>query len=159
MPAVRRAGPGRKRPSWLWLGPLALLGVTSVLAVGCGDSDGSESDDEKAVAKTMRSYFTAIIDSKGEDACELLTSSQQRRLPTQTPKDDDCIAFVDNYFPPTGRRFFTVGSKRVFKKDIPDLAISVKVEGDRATARAGRAKGQFGLIKQDGRWKISNLGL
>jgi hypothetical protein len=129
-----------------------------LVLAGCGGSGGG-SGAEKDVAGALRSYFTAIIDSDGEKACSLLTASQQRRLPNQTAKDDDCQEFVDNYFPPTGRRFFTVGSKRVFKEDIPKLAISVKVNGDHATARAGRAKGQFGLTKQGGQWKISNLGL
>lgn len=146
-------------------GRLGLVGLLVVLAglgvSACGGS--SESDSVKQakddVASSLRSYFTAIIDSDGAKACGLLTRSQQRAIPRQTPADDDCQEFLTNYFPTTGRRFFAVGTERVFKNDIPELKIAVEVAGRHAIATPGDAKGKFGFTKQPGGWKISDLGL
>jgi hypothetical protein len=152
MRAVNRGNSGDRRYS----ARLAVIAVSAlVLLPGCGGG-GAKSQ----VQSTVRDYYSAIIDGKGDKACSLLTQSQQRRLAALTRKDDDCVEYLTNsVFPTTGRRFFQIGGTRVFKKDIADLPISVKVNGDRATAKAGRAKGSFGLTKVGGQWKISYLSL
>ena len=107
---------------------------------------------------TVREYFTAIINDDGAKACSLVEPEQQRELVAQTPRKESCEQFLSNFFPKSGRRYFTMGSNKVYEEDLDDLRVEVRVTGDRATAKPRGAEGTFGLTKRSGGWKISDLG-
>lgn len=120
--------------------------VVLVLAAGCG---GSQPDE------VVRDYLAAIVDRDGERACGQLSEAlradiERARAARRTGRGCADIMELAAGLNPS-----------LTKRDVEDLEIRVREDGDRARATLenpfARREETLGLVKDGGGWKISTL--
>jgi hypothetical protein len=119
----------------------------ALAATACGEG-GSDEDDVK---KTVNGVYDALADKDAGKVCDSLSQAGRRRYTKTAPKGQDC------------EQVFKVGLS--FAGDALEDAeraevTRVRVKGDRATAsvRYKTETGRIELLKEDGSWKLNDLG-
>lgn len=137
------------------------LALTLALASGCGsdESDGSASGGEQdEIKQIFDSWQASFIAGDGEAVCSRLTASGQREIVAAKQSapgagsDASCEEVV---------RALVRQSKEAGLEQQPSRAVSVRVDGDTATAMvsdAGRKPQPVRFVKQDGEWKLPSAG-
>lgn len=131
-----------------------------VLTPGCGsdDSDGSARSEEDQIKQVFDDWQASFIAGDGEAVCSRLTSSGQQEILAAKGSapgagaDATCEEVV---------RALVQESNEAGLEQQPSRAVSVKIDGDKATAMvsdAGRAPQPVKLVKQDGEWKLPSAG-
>jgi hypothetical protein len=138
----------------------SVLAVTLVLPTGCGsdDSDGSASSEEDRIKQVFDDWQASFIAGDGDAVCSRLTASGRQEIvaakqsaPGAGP-DASCEDVV---------RAIVAESKEAGLEQQPSRAVSVRIDGDTATAMvsdAGRKPQPVELVKQDGEWKLPSAG-
>jgi hypothetical protein len=149
-----------------------ILVFVFVLALGgCGGSD------EESVEGVVRAYLDAFAEQDGDAACEHLNADarlelylaflvadieEAQRVGIDADADDD---------PEEYRRQINAACPRIVEKvtsaargsELESLRLAevadVRVEGDRAFVRIEGASQVPTLVKEDGEWRISDLGI
>jgi hypothetical protein len=134
-----------------------IVALVLVMVAGCG-SDDSPAKEKDHVRETVNRWEVSLTRGKGDAVCAQLTKAGRDELLLirggrgGIPIDASC--------PLTVRGMFE-GTKNIDTKPKPPRVISVRLDGDRATAEVstgGFRPTPIGLAKQDGEWMISSPG-
>lgn len=131
--------------------PLAVALVALTLG-GCGSKAG----DEKAVERTVKGVYDALADKDAKRVCDSISETGRRRLSRSSPARGGKPQSCEQLFSIT-LAFAGDQLKQAKNVDVSD----VTVHGDQAKATVSyqRSKSDVGLVKEDGRWKLSGLDL
>ena len=128
-----------RRVATLLVGAVALFGVAA-----CG---GSDEDDAKDVVKD---FMNGLADEDGQKVCDQLSQSAKEPIERSGA---DC-----------GEQFEGLAREATQenKDQLKDIDPDVSVDGDEATAKVpnigGPGESEIKLKKEDGDWKITDLG-
>jgi hypothetical protein len=134
----------------------SMLALLSTIAA-CGSSDSSEAENARA-RQAVDDWQADLTRGDGEAACSRLTKAGLEELllirgsTGGIPADAGCPQVV---------RLMRRGAQRTGARLRPAKTVSVRVDGDRATAQVstnGFRPVPVGLAKQNGEWKISSPG-
>ena len=122
------------------VGAIALLGVA---ACGGGDDEGDAED-------TVREFTTALADKDGKKACDQLAEDAKNQFEQSGQKCEDLLQLA----------FASISEEE--RNQLRDIEPDVSVDGDNATAKVPNigeeGDSEIKLKKEDGDWKISDLG-
>jgi hypothetical protein len=101
------------------------------------------------VTATFQDYFEAVADGDGDTACGLLTEDAQSEI-LEEVGGGDCEEAVEQ-----AEEELNDDQKDELRDIEPE---EVDVDGDRATISVEGADGEVELEREDGEWRISDLG-
>ena len=123
-----------------------LLGMLALSA--CGDGAGKE----RAIRKTVESYYAAFAAKDAASVCGSMSDSAKRQM-DEAPgtAGKGCEQVMRLVFSSVGSRLDVLREARV-----ADVAIN----GDRATATVDfrNQAGRLGLVREGERWKVDDVG-
>ncbi|HYP47696.1 MAG TPA: nuclear transport factor 2 family protein [Thermoleophilaceae bacterium] len=126
----------------------AALGLALALGlVGCGEGKG----DEEQVTSTVNGVYDALADKDADQVCDSLSAAGKRQITRGADRSLSC----EEVF----KRGLSLAGDAL--KDAKRAEVTqVKVEGDKATASVKYKKetGKVELLKEDGKWKLNDLG-
>jgi Domain of unknown function (DUF4878) len=127
--------------------PTVVLAALVLLAAGCGGGSGPD--------ETVRAYLDAIVDQNGERACRQLTAELRRDIESSAAARASGRSCADVMALAAGL------NPGLSSKEVEDLEIDVKEDGDRATATfenpLSRREETIDLLRSNDDWKISTL--
>lgn len=147
----------------------AIVATACALVVsGCGGSSdettetaagAGASNAKQQIATTFARWQKDFIAGRGDAACAKLTSSAKR----------DEVAQLHKIFPdvrsgascPEALRAVAAATRRAALKQQPAVVVSVRVQGEEATAMvsdAGRPAQAFPFAHERGEWKLATAG-
>ena len=129
---------------------MTILALGCAFAAGCGGEDESTPEDE--VRSAVRSYFTAVAESKPDEACAHLTRGAQQAL-----SDEVSAAFADapRLSCPEAARELAVDVAPEDRPILLDPVIeTVRIEGDRATAEVQQMVDPVPLVRVGDEWRV-----
>jgi hypothetical protein len=141
-------------------GAVALSALAFAAAPGCGSDDdgGSAASEEDRIKQVFDDWQASFIAGDGDAVCSRLTASGQQEIvaakqsaPGAGP-NASCEEVV---------RAIVKESNEAGLEQQPSRAVSVRIDGDTATAMvsdAGREPQPVKLVKQDGEWKLPSAG-
>ena len=145
--------PGRE-----YCAPVRRLTILSaVLALASGAAAcGSSEDDKKEVEKTINGLYDAFAKKDGDKVCDSLSQKQKDALTRGTRRSgggqscEDILGFTFAFLP--SKRLQATKNAKV---------TDVEIDGDKATATVENQgkRGGIGLVKEDGKWLVSDFNL
>jgi hypothetical protein len=136
------------------------LALTLALVPGCGsdDSSGSARSEEDEIKQVFDAWQASFIAGDGKAVCSRLTASGKREIlaAKASLQGGGTAASCEEVVRAIVRRSDEAGLDQQ-----PSRAVSVRIEGDTATAMvsdAGRKPQPVKFIKQDGEWKLPSAG-
>lgn len=139
------------------LGMSLAFAAAMVPAAGCGDDGGgsgsgpaSATGDEASIRKLFKDFEAAYQAGDGERACRMLTAAARAEAAGLRGDGQTCQQSVAR-----------IGATMGDIEQQPSKILSVRVDGDRATASisdAGRPPVELPFVREDGGWKIAELG-
>ncbi len=130
----------------------ALAAVVAALGlVACG---GGSSGDEDEVKKTVNGIYDALGAKDADKVCASLSERGKREVTSGSPRRGKKRMTCEQVFS------FGLSFAGDALKDAGDAKVTkVEVDGSKATATVNFRKqsGKVGLVKEDGKWKVSDL--
>jgi len=122
------------------VGAIALLGVA---ACGGGGDEGDAED-------TVKEFAGALADKDGKKACDQLAQDAKDQFEQAGQKCEDLLQLA----------FASISEEE--RNELRDIDPDVSVDGDNATAKVPNigeeGEAEIKLKKEDGDWKITDLG-
>ena len=131
---------------------LVLVLLLPLVVAGCGGSRESERQDVEAAVEGV---YNALADKDAKKVCAAISEKGKKQIAeaaTRQGKKQSCEQVIS-----VGLAF--AGEQLSEAKDVE--VTDVKIDGDNAKAAVklkGR-KSEVGLVKENGDWKLSGLGL
>ena len=112
---------------------------------------GGGADDEDEVTSTVNGVYDALAEKDAKKVCDSLSKAGQREITKTAAKGQSCEEVFK-----VGLSFAGDALKDAKRAEVT----KVKVDGDRATASVKYKKetGRVELVKEDGSWKLNDLG-
>ena len=123
---------------------VAVVAAFGIVACGGGDDGGGSAED------VVKDFATALADEDGKKACDQLADSAKQEFEQSGQKCEDILKLA----------FGQLSDED--KDKLKDIDPDVQEDGDKATAKVdeidGEGSSEIKLEKQDGDWKITDLG-
>jgi hypothetical protein len=148
--------PARARRTAFAAAALALL---LLVAPGCGSDDsGGSASQEDQIKQIFDDWQASFIEGDGDAVCSRMTAAGRREIVAakQSAPGAGLGASCEDVV-----RAIVRESNEAGLEQQPSRAVSVRIEGDEATAMvsdAGRKPQPVRFVKQGGEWKLPSAG-